>query len=110
MSYDDEQMLQYALDYFRDELEDGKFHLRVSSDFNFRLRLLDAYQDYLNGDDSWYVDPVKGEIYSVTINDIVTPWEENLSWRIVSIIDIVKETPDGSFEVCDEVVVFPFGE
>lgn len=94
-----------TIELLRSDMEKGKIHLRVSEDKDFRARVASAvvamahpgYSTMAQG--SYYADPVEGEVYHRESQAAWNPWSDSISWRIVSVDELVNQD-NNNFSPC----------
>lgn len=82
-----------TIELLRSDMEQGKIHLRVSDDKNFRQKvaealIAEAHPGY-HSQGYYYADPVEGRVYYREQNAAWNPWDEEIDWRIVPIDRLV---------------------
>lgn len=82
-----------TIELLRSDMEQGKIHLRVSDDKNFRQKVAEAlvaeaHPGY-HSQGYYYADPVEGRVYYREQNAAWNPWDEEIDWRIVPIDRLV---------------------
>lgn len=77
-----------TIELLRLDMEQGKIHLRVSEDKEFRQKLAEAVVETsppANLNYSYYVDVTEGRVYKKEENASWEPWSESIGWRIVPV-------------------------
>lgn len=81
----------------RSDMEQGKIHLRVSGDADFRKEVASAvvamahpgYSEMAQG--SYFADPVEGKVYHRESQAAWSPWSNSIDWRIISVDELVNQ-------------------
>lgn len=92
-----------TIELLRSDMEQGKIHLRVSEDKEFRQKLAEGVVETsppANLDYDYYVDVVEGQIYKKEVN-AWNPWSKTTAWRIVPVESVFPENYNFSPEIED---------
>lgn len=97
----------------RNDMEQGKIHIRVNSDPSFREEVAEAVVNEAHpgyhGQYYTYVDPVEGQVYTKNSQAAWNPWSEAVNWRIVSVDDLVDQSSNDFSPCVDwDIVDFPY--
>lgn len=102
-----------TIELLRSDMEEGKVHLRVNEDKEFRLKVAkgvvaEADPGY-HAQGSYFVDPVDGIVYYKENNAVWNPWPDSIGWRIVSVDDLVSQNGNDFDPSVDwDLVDFPY--
>lgn len=92
--------IEAEVELLRNDMEEGKIHIRVSSDKKFREAAAKAVVEEADPSyhrQAWhYVDPVEGKIYYQENNASWTSWPDHIGFRIVSVDELFVESNDFS--------------
>ena len=85
------------VELLRSDMEQGKIHLRVNHDKEFRDRAVEALLKINQPSWSWgfqggyYADPVEGVVFFKGSSALWNPWGDDVDWRIVPVEDLFNQ-------------------
>lgn len=101
-----------TIELLRSDMEQGKIHLRVSENDEFRKKTAEAivsqasagYLTDYHG--RHYADPVEGKLYFRQCFQSISPWSDLIDWRIVPVEALVNEdgndfSPETDWDIAD---------
>lgn len=104
-----------TIELLRSDMENGKIHLRVNADLEFRKAVAESIVDKANPgyheQHHMFADPVEGKLYRKDRQALWNPWPDSIGWRIVSVDDLVRQDGNDFDPSVDwDIVDFPYRE
>ena len=102
--------LEDYIEILLSDSEQGRIHIRVNPDREFRKKVAEAIvkeSGLGSGWGSYFIDPVAGLVHHRTSADW-KPWHDSAHWRIIPIADLFDQAHDFCPDVDWSITDFPY--